>query len=64
MDGSINIGNINEEMFLMLWCTVDGNDETSILHSMQFSSVLRPDHANAAGVFECLQKSLQQLGFK
>ena len=48
----------------MLWCTVDENDEKSILHSMQFSSVLRPDHANAAGVFECLQKSLQQLGFK
>ena len=55
MDGSSNIGNINEEMFLMLWCTVNGNDEKSILHSMQFSSVLRLYHANAAGVFECLQ---------
>ena len=64
MDGSINIGNINEEMFLMLWCTVDGMMKKSILHSMQFCLVLRPDHGNAAGVFECLQKSLQQLAFK
>ena len=61
MDGSTDISNIDEEMFLVLWCDVDGNDEK--VHSrMQFFSVLRPDRANAAGLFECLQKSLQQLG--
>ena len=61
MDGSTDISNIDEEMFLVLWCDVDGNDEK--VHSrMQFFSVLRPDRANAAGLFGCLQKSLQQLG--
>ena len=56
MDGSTDISNIDEEMFLVLWCDVDGNDEK--VHSrMQFFSILRPDRVNAAGLFECLQNS-------
>lgn len=35
MDGSTDVSNIDEEMFLVLWCDVDGNDEK--VHSrMQF----------------------------
>ena len=27
MDGSTNVSNIDEEMFLVLWCDTDENDE-------------------------------------
>ena len=35
MDGSTDVSNIDEEIFLVLWCDVDGSDEK--VHSrMQF----------------------------
>ena len=61
MDGSTDVSNIDEEMFLVLWCDTDGNDEK--VHSrMQFFLVMRPESVNATGLFDCLQKALQQFG--
>ena len=63
MDGSTDVSNIDEEMFLVLWCygvMLMGVMKKCILECT--FSVLRPDSANAAGLFECLQKSLQQFG--
>ena len=42
-DGSTDVSNIDEEMFLVLWYDVDRNDEK--VHSR-------------SGLFECLQKSI------
>ena len=58
MDGSTDVSNIDEEMFLVLWCDTDGNDEK--VHSrMQFFSVMRPESVNTTGLFDSLQKALQ-----
>ena len=36
MDGSTDVSNIDEEMFLVLWCDTDGNDERYILECSFF----------------------------
>ena len=61
MDGSTDVSNIDEEMFLVLWSDTDGNDE-KVNSRMQFFSVMRPESVNATGLFDCPQKALQQFG--
>ena len=61
MDGSTDKGNIDDEMFLALWCDVDGTDE-KVHTRMVFFAVARPTDVTASGLFECLQTSLQRIG--
>ena len=52
MDGSTDKSNIDDELFLVLWCDVDGIDEK--VHT-RMRAVARPDTVTASGLFECLQ---------
>ena len=63
MDSTTDKGNIHadDEMFLVLWCDVDGSDE-KVRTRMQFFAVARPTGLTTAGLFECLQISLQRIG--
>ena len=61
MDGSTDSGNIDDEMFLVLWCDVNGNDE--MVHTnMSFFAISRPKQVNAQGLFDCLVDSLGRIG--
>ncbi len=61
MDGSTDSGNIDDEMFLVLWCDVNGSDE-KVHTNMSFFAVSRPKQVNAQGLFDCLQDSLVRIG--
>ena len=61
MDGSTDKGNIDDEIFLMVWCDINGSDEK--VHSrMSFLSVARPQTATSIGLFNCLQEVLSSFG--
>ena len=61
MDGSTDVNKIDDELFLVQWCDIDGIDEK--IHSrMDFFTVSRPESGDAKGLFECLQSALQQIG--
>ena len=53
MDSTTDKGNIDDGMFLVLWCDVDGSDE-KVHTKMQFFAVARPTGLTAAGLFEYL----------
>ena len=61
MDSTTDKGNIDDEMFLVLWCDVNGSDE-KVHTKMKFFAVARPTGLTEAGLFECLQTSLQRIG--
>ncbi len=55
MDGSTDKSNIDDELFLVLWCNVDGADE--MVHTrMSYFAVARPETVTASGLFDTLQK--------
>jgi len=61
MGGSTDVGKIDNELFLVQYCDIDGIDEK--IHSrMDFFTVSRPESGDAKGLFECLQSALQQIG--
>ena len=61
MDGSTDSGNIDDELFLVLWCDVDGSDE--MVHSrMSYFTVARPEAVTGKGLVECMQGALSRLG--
>lgn len=63
MDGSTDKGNIDDELFLVLWCDIDGADE--MVHTrMRFFAVARPKAVTARGLFECLESSLGRIGIE
>ena len=63
MDGSTDSGNIDDELFLAVYCDVDGMDER--VHTrMKFLAVERPNDATASGLFQCLQCCLHKIGVK
>ncbi|KAL5487067.1 hypothetical protein EMCRGX_G019626 [Ephydatia muelleri] len=63
MDGSTDSGNIDDELFLAVFCDVDGMDER--FHTrMKFLAVERPNDATASGLFQCLQCCLHKIGVK
>lgn len=63
MDGSTDLGKIEDELFLVQWCDIYGTDEK--IHSrMDFFTVSRPESGDAKGMFECLQSALQQIGIR
>ena len=60
MDGSTDSGNIDDELFLAVFCDVDGMDER--VHTrMKFLAVERPNDATASGLFQCLQCCLHKI---
>ena len=61
MDGSTDVGKIDDELFLVQWCDIDATDEK--IHSrMEYFTVARPESGDAKGLFECLQGALQIFG--
>ena len=63
MDGSTDKGNIDDELFLVLFCDTNSSDER--VHTrMNFFTVATPRAVTAEGLFECLQSGLGQLGIE
>ena len=61
MDGSTDVGKIDDELFLVQWCDMDATDEK--IHSrMEYFTVARSESGDAKGLFECLQGALQIFG--
>ena len=61
MDGSTDTGNIDNELFLVLWCDVDGRDER--VHTrMSLFTFSRPQAVTGKGLFDCMQGALGRLG--
>ena len=62
MDGSTDTGNIDDEMFLVLWCDVDHEDE--MVHTnISYFAVDRPKKIDAQGLF-ALKVAWADLEFK
>ena len=61
MDGSTDSGNIDNELFLVLWCDIDGSDE-KVHTRMNFFAVTRPEAVTGQGLFNYLEGGLGRLG--
>ncbi len=61
MDGSTDKAKIDDELFLVLWCDVNGADE-KVHTRMSYFAVARPETVTASGLFDTLQSSLQRIG--
>ena len=63
MDGSTDTANIDDEMFLVLWCDVDHDDQ--LVHTnMNYFCVSRPRKVDGQGLFDCVEDSLRRLGIQ
>ena len=61
MDSSTDSGNVDDELFLLLRCDMDGSDE--MVHSrMSYFTVARPKTVTGRGLVECMQGALSRLG--
>ena len=61
MDGSTDTDNIDNELFPVLWCDVDGRDER--VHTrMSLFTFSRPQAVTGKGLFDCMQGALGRLG--
>lgn len=63
MHGSTDTENIDDEMFLVLWCDVDHEDEM-VYTNMSYFAVDRPKKVDAQRLFDCLESSLGRLGIQ
>ena len=61
MDGSTDKRNVDDELFLVTHCDIDGLDER-VHTQMDFLCVHRPATVTAAGLLSCLESALQCLG--
>ena len=61
MDGSIDIGNVDNELLMVCWCDTHTKDE-KIRTKIGYLAVDRPRTTNAEGLFKSLSHGLQQLG--
>jgi hypothetical protein len=62
MDASTDKGNIDDEIFLLIWCDIHGHDEK--VHSkMSFLCVDRPKSVAAVGLYGSLEGALKLLAF-
>ena len=60
MDGSTDTSNIDDKMFLVLWCDVDHDDQ--LVHTnMNYFCIFRPKKVDGQGLFDCLKGSLRRL---
>ena len=61
MDGSTDHANIDDEMFMAVWCDSNGTDEKIHTRTTYFY-VGRPSTVDATGLFKSLKDALLQLG--
>ena len=54
-------GNIEDELFLVLWCDISGSCE-QILTRSTFLSVETPKSSSAVGLYELLMSALVEIG--
>ncbi len=60
MDGSTDVANVDDEIFLVLWC--DNNCNEKVKTKMNFFSVARPKEVSGQGLFDCMECALTKLG--
>ena len=61
IDGSTDTGNIDNELYMVVWCDCDGTDEKIHTRTTYFH-VGRPSTVDAAGLFHSLGEALRKLG--
>ena len=61
MDGSTDSGNIDDEIFHVLWCDVDRSDE-KVRTRMIFFAVCMPQESTGKGLLDCMTVALGRLG--
>ena len=61
-DGSTDAGNIEEEVFLAIYCNPRAADGRVHVHSNTFFSVRCPAGANVEGLFVCLKAGMDYVG--
>ena len=61
MNGSTDSGNIEEELFLVIYFNPYVTDGSVHIHNRYFC-VRQPKSVDAAGLFECLERALDYLG--
>ncbi len=60
-DGSSDIANVEEELFLALYCDPHGHDHKLHVRS-RFLTVLQPKSVNASGLFDCFSRAMDSSG--
>ena len=60
MDGSTDSGNIDNELFMVLWCDIDRPDE-KVHTRMNFFAVTRHEAVTGQGLFYCLEGGLRRI---
>ena len=61
IDGSTDKSNCDNEIFMAVWCNIDGKDEK--IHTQTTYFHVGPPHTvDAAGLFQCLQGSTTTIG--
>ena len=58
VDGTTDKGNIEEEMFYVVYCDFQSSDMKVQVRS-RFMAVTQPTSANAAGLFECFKQAME-----
>lgn len=58
MDGSTDVGNVDDELFFVLWCDTDGDESAFVRTKMSYFTIQRPMSGDTKGFFYCLQESL------
>ena len=61
IDGSTDKGNVDNEVFMVVWCDTNGSDEKIYTHISYFH-VGRPSTVDAAGLLQSLSDVLRKLG--
>ena len=63
LDGSTDAGNIDDEVFLIVWCDRNGSDQK--VHTWKdYFSVVWPQAVMAQGLLKALESELQGLGIQ
>ena len=58
LEGSTDVGNVDDEVFLAVWCDCTQSDE-KVHTRMKHFTVMRPQPVTAKGLFEVLESGLQ-----
>ena len=61
LDGCTDAGNVDDEVFLAVWCDCNGSDQ-KVHTRMEYLTAVRPQSVTAKGLFEVLESALQDLG--
>ena len=63
MDGSVDKGQVENEVLLIQYCNLD-NDLEEVISCSRFLILVEPRKADANGLVECLRKGLQVMGVR